>query len=152
MEGRKWNHIKKCFWSWSVFLLSKYWLPLSFQETLGTFFFYAPSLEDLGVRWYLRRKSLHQKLLFKWLHYIGDGRIFRNGVMHANMAKSWLWRCGSCGYIGSGCIVQSGGMHAKISMWSWQLMWVANHFQKKFKTEMDTSLNKAQHKQELLRG
>jgi hypothetical protein len=31
-------------------------------------------------------------------------------------------------------------------------MWVANYFQKKFKTEMDTSLNKAQHKQELLCG
>jgi hypothetical protein len=24
-------------------------------------------------------------------------------------------------------------------------MWVANHFQKKFKTQMNTSLNKAQH-------
>jgi hypothetical protein len=29
---------------------------------------------------------------------------------------------------------------------------VANHFKKKFKTQMDTSLNKAQHKQELLCG
>jgi hypothetical protein len=29
-------------------------------------------------------------------------------------------------------------------------MCVANHFQKKIKTQMDTSLNKAQHKQELL--
>jgi hypothetical protein len=31
-------------------------------------------------------------------------------------------------------------------------MWVANHFRKKFKTQMDTSVNKAQHKQELLCG
>jgi hypothetical protein len=31
-------------------------------------------------------------------------------------------------------------------------MWVANHFKKKFKTQLDTSLNKAQHKQELLYG
>jgi hypothetical protein len=31
-------------------------------------------------------------------------------------------------------------------------MWVANHFQKQLKTQMDTSLNKAQHKQELLYG
>jgi hypothetical protein len=31
-------------------------------------------------------------------------------------------------------------------------MWVVNHFQKNFKTQMDTSLNKAQHKQELLCG
>jgi hypothetical protein len=29
-------------------------------------------------------------------------------------------------------------------------MWVANHFLKNFKTQLDTSLNKAQHKQELL--
>jgi hypothetical protein len=25
-RGRKWNHIKKSFWTWSVFVLSKYWL------------------------------------------------------------------------------------------------------------------------------
>jgi hypothetical protein len=37
-RGRKWNHIKKDFWSWSIFLLSKYWLPLLFEETLGAFF------------------------------------------------------------------------------------------------------------------
>jgi hypothetical protein len=29
-------------------------------------------------------------------------------------------------------------------------MWVANHFKKNFKTQLDTSLNKAQYKQELL--
>jgi hypothetical protein len=38
-RGRKWNHIKKNFWSWSVFLLSKYWLPHLFQEALGAFLF-----------------------------------------------------------------------------------------------------------------
>jgi hypothetical protein len=52
-RGRKWNHIKEDFWSWSVFLLSKYWLPLLFEETLGAFlfpsFFLDSSLEDLGV-------------------------------------------------------------------------------------------------------
>jgi hypothetical protein len=37
-RGRKWDHIKKDFWSWSVFLLSKYWLPPFFGETLGAFF------------------------------------------------------------------------------------------------------------------
>jgi hypothetical protein len=53
-RGRKWNHMKKDFWSWSVFLLSKYWLPLLFEETLRallfsfSFFIYAPSLEDSG--------------------------------------------------------------------------------------------------------
>jgi hypothetical protein len=32
----------------------------------------------------LRRKSLLQKLLFKWLQYTGDGRIFWNGVTWLN--------------------------------------------------------------------
>jgi hypothetical protein len=31
-------------------------------------------------------------------------------------------------------------------------IWVANHFRKKFKTQMDIFLNKAQHKKELLCG
>jgi hypothetical protein len=31
-------------------------------------------------------------------------------------------------------------------------MWVANYFQKNIKTQMDTSFNKGQHKQELLCG
>jgi hypothetical protein len=66
-----------------------------------------------GFSWYLRRKSLLQKTLFKWhdmkwhghdYGYTDGGRIFRNGVMHTNIAKPWFWRCGSCGYIGGGCI------------------------------------------------
>jgi hypothetical protein len=117
-RGRKWNHVKNDFCSWSVFLHSKYWLPILFEETLTTFLFpsiffliCAPSLEDSGFWWYLRRKSFLQKLLFKWLDmeyhghdygYTGGGRIFENGVMHTNMAKPWLGRRGSCGYIGSG--------------------------------------------------
>jgi hypothetical protein len=44
----------------------------------------------------LRRKSLLQKPLFKWhdmdwhghdYRYTGGGRIFYNGVVHANIAK-----------------------------------------------------------------
>jgi hypothetical protein len=96
-RGRKWNHIKKIFWSWSVFLLSKYSLPLLFEETLGDFslfFFMLRLLRTYGFWWYLRRKSLLQKLLFNWLQYTGGGRIWRNGVMHANMAEPWLWRWG----------------------------------------------------------
>jgi hypothetical protein len=86
--------------------------------------FHAPSLEDLGVLMIFEEKSLLQKPLFKWhdiewhghdYEYTGGGRIFRNGVMHANIAKSRLWRCGSCGYIGGGRIFWSGGMHANIS-------------------------------------
>jgi hypothetical protein len=120
-RGRKWNHIKKKFWSWSVFLLSKYWLPILFEETFGTFhfpsFFLHCLLRTQGFWWYLRRKSLLQKLLFQWLQYTGSGHIFWNGVMYANMAKPWLWRWGSCGYIGDGCIFQNGGMYANIFRW-----------------------------------
>jgi hypothetical protein len=33
-------------------------------------FFIALSLKDLGFLWFFRRKSLLQKLLFKWLQYV----------------------------------------------------------------------------------
>jgi hypothetical protein len=75
----------------------------------------------LGVFGDIRgEKSLLQKLLFKWNVIdwlsvnIGGGRIFQNGVMHANMVKPWSCRWGSCGYIGGGRIFRSGGMHADI--------------------------------------
>jgi hypothetical protein len=134
-RGRKWNHIKKDLWSWTIFLLSKYWLPLLFDETLGAFFPFSSFfsffsmlhvLRTLEFWWYLRRKSFLQKPLFKWhdvechghdYRYTDSRRIFRNGVMHASIAKPWLWRCGSCGYIGGGHIFWSGGMHANISGW-----------------------------------
>jgi hypothetical protein len=73
-RGRKWNHIKKSVWSWSVFLLSKYWLPLLFKETLGAFF-RAPSLEDLGVLMIFEEKITILKTSFqmasiywRWIH------------------------------------------------------------------------------------
>jgi hypothetical protein len=116
-RGRKSNHIKKNFWSWSVFLLSKYWLSLLFEETLGASFFILRLLGTLGFWWYLRRKSLLQKLLFHWLQYTGGGLIFQNGVMHTNMSKPWLWIWGSCGYIGGGRIFWSGCIHANIYGW-----------------------------------
>jgi hypothetical protein len=67
-RGRKWNHIKMSFWSWSVFLLSKYWLPLLFEETLGAFFFsffHAPSLEDLRVLMIFEEKITSSKTSFQ---------------------------------------------------------------------------------------
>jgi hypothetical protein len=67
-RGRKWNHIKKDFWSWSVFLLSKYLLPLLFEETLGAFlfpsFFDAPSLEDSGFLMIFEEKITSSKTSF----------------------------------------------------------------------------------------
>jgi hypothetical protein len=55
----------KSFWSWSVFLLSKYWLPLLFKETLGAFFFHAPCLEDLGVLMIFEEKITYSKTSFQ---------------------------------------------------------------------------------------
>jgi hypothetical protein len=92
----------------------------SFSSSLFTFFSFSLLylLRTWGFWWYLRRKSLHQKLLFKWLQYTGGGRIFWNGVMHANMAKPWLLGWGSCGYIGGGRILRSGViMHTNIFGW-----------------------------------
>jgi hypothetical protein len=91
-----------------------------------SFFLYTPSLEDLEFWWYLRRKSLLQKPIFKWhdiewhghdYGYTDDEHIFQNKVMQANTTKLWLWRCESCGYIDGGRIFRSGGMHTNISMW-----------------------------------
>jgi hypothetical protein len=129
----KWNHIKNDFWSWSVFFLSRYWLLLYLKRLLKLFFFFLflsffmlRLLRTRGFWWYLWRKSLLQKLLFKWLDmewhghdfgYYSGGCIFWNGVTHANIAKPWLWRCGSCGYIGGGRIFRSEGMHANIYGW-----------------------------------
>jgi hypothetical protein len=80
----------------------------------SSFFFCPRLLRTWGFWWYLRRKSLLQKLLFKWLQYTGGGRIVWSGVMHNNMAKPWLWRWRSCGYIGDRRIFWSGCMHANI--------------------------------------
>jgi hypothetical protein len=69
------------------------------------------------------KKSLFQKPLFKWhdmewyghdYGYTSGGCIFWNEVMHANIGKSLLWRCGSCGYIDGARIFHSGGMHVHI--------------------------------------
>jgi hypothetical protein len=96
----------------------------------------------------LRRKSLLQKLLFKWFKYTGGGRIFLNGVMHANMAK-----CGDMGVIDILAVDAYSGVELCLPMFFWVRL--ANNVGSKsflifFKTQMDTSLNKAQHKQELL--
>jgi hypothetical protein len=67
-RGSKWNHIRKDFWNWSVFLLSKYGLPLLFEETLGaffSFFFHAPSLKDLGVLMIFEEKITSLKTCFQ---------------------------------------------------------------------------------------
>jgi hypothetical protein len=92
--------------------LRKLTSPL-FEETLGAFsfflsfsfflfqyifsFFYAPFVEDLGVLMIFEEKNhFFKNFLFKCLdmewhgyvcRYTSGGHIFRNGVMHANIAK-----------------------------------------------------------------
>jgi hypothetical protein len=130
-RGRKWNHTKRIFEVEVFFSSQNIEFPFDLRrllELFSFFFFFFLSmlclLRTWGFWWYLQRKSLLQKPLFKWhdmewhchdYGYTDGGRIFQNRVMHANIAKPWLWRCGSCGYISSGCIFQSGGMHANIS-------------------------------------
>jgi hypothetical protein len=97
MEGEKMESYKKGSWSSSVFLLSKYWLPLLFEEILGASLFFqyiffpslSLSLSLCSVSWGLGgfddirgEKSLLKQLLFKWNGMdwlsvnIGGGRIF----------------------------------------------------------------------------
>jgi hypothetical protein len=88
--GANGNHVKKDLWSWSIFLLSKCWLPLLFVETLRAFFlfsfsfffsffffFYDLSLEDLGVLMIFEEKITSSKTSFQ--------------MAWQGMAWSWLW-------------------------------------------------------------
>jgi hypothetical protein len=114
---RKWNHIKRIFEVEAFFSSQNIDFPFYLKRLLELSFFHAPSLKDLGVLMIFKKKIIFQKLLFKWLQYTGGGCRFQNEIMHANMAKPWLWRWVSCGYIGGGRIFQSGGMHTNISGW-----------------------------------
>jgi hypothetical protein len=109
-RGRKWTHVKR-FWSWNVFLLSKYidltlgafLFPSSFFNTFSLSFFNGPSLWGIGDfdnKWGEKHSS---KISFqmKW-----------NG-----MAKPWLWKWESCGYIGGGRIFRNGVMHTNTMGW-----------------------------------
>jgi hypothetical protein len=84
-RGRKWDHIKKSFLSWSVFLLSKYWLPLLFEETIGAFFHALP-LEHLGVLMIFKEKISSSKISFqmasiywRWMHILECSYAHQHG-------------------------------------------------------------------------
>jgi hypothetical protein len=107
------NHIKRRFLKLKCFSPLRILTSPLFEETLGAFlfflfsffffsivflsFFYAPSLEDLGVLMIFEEKDhFFKNFLLKWLDmewhghdcgYTSSGRIFLNGVMHANIAK-----------------------------------------------------------------
>jgi hypothetical protein len=122
VAGGGWNHIKKIFEVEVFFSSQNIDFPFYLRRLLELFF-YAPSLEDLGGFVIFEEKIISSKTSFQmaWhghdYGYTGGGHIFRKGLMHANIAKPWLCRCGSCGYISGGRIFRSGGMHTNISGW-----------------------------------
>jgi hypothetical protein len=81
-----------------IFVVEAYFSSQNVKFSFSFSFSFSLSLSLSSVswgfrsRWYLRRKSLLQKLLFKYFQHTGGGRIFWSGVMHTNMAKPWLWR------------------------------------------------------------
>jgi hypothetical protein len=111
------NHIKRRFLKLKCFSPFRILTFPLFEETIGAFLFlplfflflfflfkyffslfcYAPSLEDLGVLMIFQEKNdFFKNFHFKWLDmewyghdcgYTSGGRIFRNGVMYANIAK-----------------------------------------------------------------
>jgi hypothetical protein len=77
-----------------LFFFFLFFVFLFFNKFSLSSFFYAPSLEDLvGFDDIWGEKSLLKQLSFQmeWYGhdcgYIDGGRIFQNGVMHANIAK-----------------------------------------------------------------
>jgi hypothetical protein len=100
---RKWTHVKR-FWSWNVFLLSKYWFPLFiyrdswsfsfsflfFQYFLFLSFFSRLRLfEDFGILMINEEKNTLQKFLFRWnvmewlSHDYGNGGVVDISVVDA---------------------------------------------------------------------
>jgi hypothetical protein len=91
-EGGRKSHQKKYFWSWSVFLLSKNWLPLYLKRFLVLFFsfsfflffqyfslfFLCPVSWGLGVLMIFEEKDHFFKKFFFQLAW-------------HEMAWSWLW-------------------------------------------------------------
>jgi hypothetical protein len=117
MEGKKMGSYKKDFEVVMFFSSQNIDFPFLFEETLGAFlfsssffntfflslFFNAPSLWGLGDFDDKRGEKYSSKISFqmKW-----------NG-----MAKPWLWKWESCGYICGGRIFWNGVMHANIIRW-----------------------------------
>jgi hypothetical protein len=108
-KGIKWTHLKR-FWSWDIFLLSKYWLPHLVTETLGAFLFlplfsiFFLSLffsmlrlfKNLGILIINEEKNTLQKILFKWngmewlSHDYGNRRVVDISTVDA---YSWMELC-----------------------------------------------------------
>jgi hypothetical protein len=152
-KGRKWTHVKR-FWGWNVFsplqiLTSSFYLwtlrdflfPSSFFQyflSLSLSFAMLRLFEDLGILMIKEEENTLEKNLFRWngMEWLsfdyGNGGVVDILVVDA---YSGMELCTP---------ILLGGARKKF--------WTANHFWKISKLAMDTSLNKAQHKQELLCG
>jgi hypothetical protein len=154
MEGEKMDSRKKILKLRWFFLLSKYWLPHficgdSWSFSFSFIFFSILSLslslsrfsmlhlfEDLKILMINEEKNTLQKFLFRW-----------NGI-------EWLSHDYENGEVVDISAVDAySGMELCMPILLGEAsknFWMANHFRKIWKLTMDTSLNKAQHKQELL--
>jgi hypothetical protein len=154
MEKEKIDSHKR-FWSWNVFLLLKYWLPNFICRVSWSFSFFLPRffsilflslslfsmlhlLEDLGILMINEEKSSLQKFIFRWIRMEWLNHDYGNGGVVDILAVDAY----------SGMELRTPTLLGESS----RKIWIANHFQKKSKLTMDTSLNKAQHKQDLLCG
>jgi hypothetical protein len=155
------SHQKGYCWSWSVFLLSEYWLSLYLRRLLEIFFFF------LFFPFFLLFSMLC--LLRTWF-FFSNSLTWNDMVMTTDVptvdAYSWMELCTPIWLnhdYGDGELwIYPQWMY--ISKWRYARqyfwLWLANKFFlgsksfffKKFKTQMDTSLNKAQRRQELLCG
>jgi hypothetical protein len=147
-RGRKWNHIKKDFWSWSVFSSQKIDFPFYLKRLLELFgfldpFLYAPFLEDSGVLIIFEEKITSSKTSFQMAWH--------------GMAWSWLWiyrrwtHILKWSYARQYCqtmIMEMGDLWIYLQLthipeWKYacqyfwvrlanKFFWVVNHFQKNF--------------------
>jgi hypothetical protein len=118
-------------------ILGAFLFPSSFFNTFSLSLFSMLHLfEDLGILMINEEKNTLQKCLsdeMEWLsHDYGNGGVVDISAVDA---YSGMTLC---------MPILLGEASKKI--------WMANHFKKNSKLTMDTSLNKAQHKQELLYG
>jgi hypothetical protein len=154
MEGKKMGSYKKDFDVAMFYSSQNIDFPFLFEETLELFFFFLflslffntfslffsmlRLFQDLEILMINKEKSTLKKFLFKW-----------NGM-------EWL----SHDYGNGGDVdISAVDAYCRMELYTPILLgeaskkiWMANHFRKISKLTMDISLNKAQHKQELLCG
>jgi hypothetical protein len=111
-RGRKLDHIKKDF---SVFLLSKCYLPLYLKRLLELFLLHLLRTWGFDDIW-------GENHFFK--NFFSNGFNILAVDAYSGMElymPTWqnhdYWDGGSCGYNGSGRIFQSGCMHANVYGW-----------------------------------